>query len=182
MSINSDILRTQSSPGTTPHVRQSLRQGATHRLRHMIEDLHEAPFADDLIVLGNDAPIQVLLGQTTGSRNARSFANPSRDQAKSGRELRSGCSAEEKCKEITLSPHVVCWCARDLALADHRHDLIASNRPGGCHEALEAQPRANQPLDALVIRLDDVIQKFACRSLAKRPTAPSFFMAFIATG
>src|SRR5687767_8575922 len=89
-----------------------------------------------------------------------SVATANVGQAKAGRELGLGSNAEKGRDEITLSVHVVCWCGRHQSLADHRHRLIACDRLVGCHEALEAQPRTDQPFDAPVILLDDVIGKF----------------------
>ena len=36
--------------------------------------------------------------------------------------------AEQSSNEVGLSLHVVRWCVRHLALTDHSHHLIASNR------------------------------------------------------
>ena len=59
---------------------------------------------------------------------------------KAGQELRLASSAEQTSNEVALRVHVIRWCARDLAFADNCHHLIACNRLGGRHKALEAQP------------------------------------------
>ena len=81
-----------------------------------------------------------------------------------------------------LSAHIIRWCADNLSLADHCHSLIAGNRPRGGREALEAQPWPDEPLDAPVILLDDIIQKFHLPELAKRQSSPARFIAFVAIG
>ena len=66
---------------------------------------------------------------TTGPWLKGSVATSNVGQAKAGRGLGLESNAEESRDEITLSFHVVRWCGRHLALADHRHDLVARNRP-----------------------------------------------------
>jgi hypothetical protein len=48
-----------------------------------------------------------------------SVANSNVGQSNAGRGLRLGSNAEESRNEISLSLHVVRWCAHNLALADH---------------------------------------------------------------
>nr|WP_262269992.1 hypothetical protein [Microvirga sp. HBU65207] len=50
-------------------------------------------------------------------------------RARAGMDLRSSGRAEERGNEVALSAHVTRWCADNLFLADHRHGLIARNRP-----------------------------------------------------
>jgi hypothetical protein len=58
-----------------------------------------------------------------------SVANPDIGHTRTGKDLRSGGRAEENCNEVALSAHVIRWCMDNLSLAEHRHGLVACNRP-----------------------------------------------------
>ncbi len=44
-------------------------------------------------------------------------------------DLRSGGRSEESCNEVALRAHVIRWRTDNLSFTDHRHRLIARNRP-----------------------------------------------------
>jgi hypothetical protein len=68
-----------------------------------------------------------------------------------------GDFVEEARNEDTLRPHVVTDDVVNLPLPDHRHPLVASQRPPGCSHAAEAKPRPDQSFDPPVLLLDDIV-------------------------
>jgi hypothetical protein len=81
----------------------------------------------------------------------------------------SGYDPEQDPYEAGLGLHVIGRHSGNLPLADHRHSLIASNRLRSRHKALEAQSGSNQPFDAPVILLDDVVQELHLSEFSKAP-------------
>jgi hypothetical protein len=58
-----------------------------------------------------------------------SVANPDIGHTRTRIDLRSAGRAEERGNEVALSAHVIRWCTDNLSLPDHRHGLVARNRP-----------------------------------------------------
>src|SRR3954451_1843876 len=108
-------------------------------------------------------------------RSKGSVATADTDQAKARRGRWLCGYAKQSSNEVALSAHVIRWCTYDLSLADHCHRLIACDRLVGRLEALEAQPRPDQPLDAPVILLDNVIQKLHLPEFGKPPELAGTF-------
>ena len=96
-------------------------------------------------------------------------------RAKAGRGRWSCGYAEQGSNEVALRPHIIRWCAHNLPLADHRHRLIACNRLRCGLEALEAQTWPDQPLDAPVILLDDIVQELHLPEFGEPPELSGTF-------
>ncbi len=83
----------------------------------------------------------------------------------------SGGNLKKAGDEGRLCPDVGTIDVVDLSLPDHRHRLVAGQRPSGSSQAAEAEPRPNQPFDPPVVLLDDVVQILA---LPQTREAPQF--------
>ena len=82
----------------------------------------------------SDEPVRQLgLGFTdalvAGGATQGSVAKPDIGHTRAGMDLRLGGRSEESCSEVALRAHVIRWGTDNLSLADHRHDLVARNRP-----------------------------------------------------
>jgi hypothetical protein len=135
------------------------REGAAEKLEGFCQVLEEA-----LSIAHKDLDRLILARELMGS-----VANLAIAQAMSTEASGSSRCGEQSSIEITLGLHVVRWCGPHLSLADHRHGLVTGDRLGCRHDALEAQPWPNQPLDPPVILLDDVIQELHLSELRKAP-------------
>ncbi len=96
----------------------------------------------------------------------------------------SGSNLEEACDKDCLGLHVLTANIANLPLSDHRHPLVASQRPSwpfaGCRSP---SPGSDQPFDPAVVLLDDVVQAYLhCRSREKRHSSPARFMSATARG
>lgn len=60
----------------------------------------------------------------------------------------------------------------NLSLPDHCHRLVAGQHLSRYPQAVEAEPRSDQPFDPAVVLLNDVVQVFGYRQLGGRPACP----------
>lgn len=81
----------------------------------------------------------------------------------------SGSNTEQISDEGRLGGHVVGGHGGNLPLAHHRQDLVAGDRPARGVEALEAEPRPDQPFDAPVILFNDIIEVLDLAQLGETP-------------
>ena len=72
---------------------------------------------------------------------------------------RSGGDLEQLSDEAGLGPHVAPADAPNLPLPDHRHGLVARQRPSRRPEAAEAEPGSDQAFHAPVVLLHDVVEE-----------------------
>ena len=70
----------------------------------------------------------------------------------------------------------------NLPLPDHRHRLVAGQRPRGGSRAPKAEPRPDQPFDPSVILFNDVVQYLHCRRRREAPQPARRFISAMARG
>jgi len=125
------------------------------------------------VISDAEAALPELVRRATGGDVTHildgSVANPGSRCMRSRRRMLSGGDSKQRGNEGGLRRHVPTADVVNLPLPDHRHRLVASQcRPGSLHAA-KPKPWPNQPFDAAVVLLDDVVQVFALSQPREAP-------------
>lgn len=81
----------------------------------------------------------------------------------------SGSDLEQFSDEFCLGFHIASTDVFHLALADHRHGFVARNRCPCGRQALETHARPNQPFDAAMVLINDIVVIFHMTHLREAP-------------